>query len=129
MVFLSIVGRVLGPEAVGYFGLTLRAAGLIAPFRAAAGRVGLPALVPIAHLPDSLRNAVRSVVETELLFSVPITILAVGIYSFSVKHLLGAQWMSGAISGYRCRCSACLSACNVIERDPYSRIFYGFNNI
>jgi lipopolysaccharide exporter len=94
MVFLSIVGRVLGPEAVGYFGLTLRAAGLIAPFRAAAGRVGLPALVPIAHLPDSLRNAVRSVVETELLFSVPITILAVGIYSFSVKHLLGAQWMA-----------------------------------
>lgn len=92
LVLLSVVGRVMGQEAVGYMGLTLRAVGLIAPFRAAAARVVLPALAPIAHIPETLRKGVYAVVETELILSVPITVLAVSIYSPSISLLLGSAW-------------------------------------
>lgn len=91
VVLLSVVGRVLGQEAVGHMGLTLRAVGLIAPFRAAVARVILPALAPIAHIPETLRKSVHAVVETELLLSVPVTVVAVAIYPL-VGHLLGPSW-------------------------------------
>ena len=97
LVLLSVVGRVLGQESVGYMGLTMRAAALIAPFRAAASRVVLPALAPIAHIPETLRRGVVAVVETELLLSVPLTVLAVATYSLVVHFFLGAVWQQTAV--------------------------------
>ena len=49
-VLLALVGRLMGQDAVGYMGLTLRAIGLAVPFRAAVSRVIMPAIAPIAHL-------------------------------------------------------------------------------
>lgn len=92
LVFLSVIGRVLGQEAVGYMGLTLGVVGLIAPFRAAAARVIIPTLSPIAHITDALRKVVNAAVETELLLSAPVTILATAVYAPSVKLLLGSTW-------------------------------------
>lgn len=92
LLFLSVVGRILGQESVGHIGLTLRAAGLIAPFRAAAARVALPALSPIARIPDALRKGLVSVVETELLLSAPVTIVAVSLYPVCIHLLLGPAW-------------------------------------
>ncbi|MBV5330044.1 MAG: oligosaccharide flippase family protein [Chlorobium sp.] len=96
LLLLSIVGRIIGQEAVGYMGLTLRAVGLIAPFRAASARLILPALAPIAHIPDTLRRGVEAVVETELLLSVPVTVFAVAIYQPCVQLLLGPTWQQTA---------------------------------
>lgn len=95
LILLSVVGRVVGQEAVGYMGLTLRAVGLIAPFRAAAARVILPALSPIAHIPSAVRSGVQAVVETETLLSVPATILATAVYLPSI-HFLGPAWQPTA---------------------------------
>jgi O-antigen/teichoic acid export membrane protein len=97
LVMLSVVGRVVGQEAVGYMGLTMRVVGLIAPFRAAAARVVLPALAPIAHIPVTLRRGVEAMVETELLLSSPLTVLAVAIYLLCNRLLLGAAWHPTAV--------------------------------
>jgi O-antigen/teichoic acid export membrane protein len=96
LVLLSVVGRVVGQEAVGYMGLAVRAVGLIAPFRAAAARVVLPALAPIANVPAVLRRAVDSVVETELILSVPVTVCAVALYAPCINLLLSPSWQPTA---------------------------------
>jgi O-antigen/teichoic acid export membrane protein len=91
--FLALVGRVFGQEEVGYMGLVLRASGLIAPFRSAVARVILPALAPIADVPDKLRRGVEAVVETEMILSVPLTIMAVAAFGPAVTLLLGQTWL------------------------------------
>lgn len=96
LILLSIMGRVAGPEAVGYMGLTLRAVGLIEPFRAAASRVTLPALAPIAHLPAALRRGVTAAVETELFLNIPVTVVAVLLFPTAVRLLLGPAWQPAA---------------------------------
>ena len=91
-VMLSVIGRIVGPEAVGLMGLTQRVIGLISPIRAAAARLVLPALAPIANNPHALKKRVESAVETELMLSVPITVVAVSIYLLIVPLVLGAVW-------------------------------------
>ena len=89
---LATVGRVMGQDAVGYMGLTLRAAGLVAPFRAAVARVILPALAPIANVPEKLRKGMSDAIETELLLSIPVTLIAVACYGPAVHLMLGPAW-------------------------------------
>jgi O-antigen/teichoic acid export membrane protein len=96
LVLLSIVGRLMGQEAVGYMGLTLRAVGLAAPFRAAVSRVILPAIAPIAHIPETLKERINATVEMELLLSIPVIVFAVAIYPFAVRLMLGPSWQPTA---------------------------------
>lgn len=97
IILLAVVGRVLGQDAVGYMGLTLRAAGLAAPIRTAVSRVILPALAPIAHIPVMLKERIKAAVEMELLLSIPVFIVTVAIYPFFVRHVLGHSWQPTAI--------------------------------
>lgn len=91
-IILAVIGRVVGQEAVGLMGLTQRAIGIISPFRAAAARIVLPALSPISRRSAILQKGIESVAETELIFSVPITVLAVSLYIPCVPLLLGTAW-------------------------------------
>jgi len=90
---LAIVGRLFGQEAIGYMGLTLRAASLAAPFRAAISRVILPAIAPIAHLPAKLKEKINATVEMEILLSAPVTVIAVATYPYFVRLILGNSWL------------------------------------
>lgn len=96
LVLLSVVGRILGQDAVGYMGLTLRAVGLAAPFRTAVSRVILPAIAPVAHMPDTLKERIKATVEMELLLSIPVIVFAVAIYPFSMRLMLGPSWQPTA---------------------------------
>ncbi|MBP1626351.1 MAG: hypothetical protein H6Q00_826 [Holophagaceae bacterium] len=92
LLLLFTVGRVIGHEAVGHIELTLRALRLITPIRAAAGRVLLPALAPLARIPRMFTKAITASVETELMLSVPITVAGAWLYPYCVRLLLGAAW-------------------------------------
>jgi O-antigen/teichoic acid export membrane protein len=96
LVLLAIVGRLMGQDAVGYMGLTLRAIGLAAPFRAAVSRVILPAIAPIAHISDTLKERIKATVEMELLLSIPVIVFAVAIYPFFIRLMLGPSWQPTA---------------------------------
>ena len=92
LVFLTLVGRMLGSEAVGFLGLAIKAAGLASPVRAAAARLMLPTLAPIVHTPEALRRGLKVLVETEVLLSVPVVVSAIIVYSLGVEFLLGPAW-------------------------------------
>jgi len=92
LVVLFIIGRLLGQEVVGHFELSLRSIRLLGPFRAAAARVGIPALAPLANSPSALKKTVIAIVETELILGIPVTIIAALVYPIIVNWILGPAW-------------------------------------
>lgn len=94
LILLASVGRLIGPDAVGLMGLTLRAAGLVAPVRAAVSRVILPALAPIADNRRALRRWLNAAVETEVAISIPVAVAAIAVYGPCVRVALGPFWQA-----------------------------------
>ena len=93
LIVLLAVGRTLGQEAVGHFEVALRAIRLITPIRAVAGRVALPAMAPITGSNPSIRAATEPIIETEVLLTIPFTLLAVYAYPLCAHLILGKAWL------------------------------------
>lgn len=89
---LSMVGRFFGQEAVGHIALTMRAATLIFPFRAAAARVMLPTIASISGETSRFKNMLAIAIETEILLSIPIAFIAVALYEPIIQLLLSPTW-------------------------------------
>jgi O-antigen/teichoic acid export membrane protein len=93
-VLLSVIGRFFGQEAVGYMGLCIRAASLIAPFRVAASRVMLPTFATVRDGSNNPNRLLGLAANIELLSSIPIAVVAVWFYEPCVRMLLGPAWVT-----------------------------------
>jgi len=93
LIVLLVVGRTLGQVAVGHFEVGLRAIRLITPIRAVVARVALPAMAPITGSAQSIRAATEPIIETEVLLTIPLTLLAVYAYPVCARLILGTAWL------------------------------------
>jgi O-antigen/teichoic acid export membrane protein len=92
VVMLVVVGRVLGGDAVGLLELSFRAVRCISPFRAAIGRVAVPAMAVMFKSRDRVNGMLLDLIEVEMLCSVPVTLAAVWVFPFCLRHILPAAW-------------------------------------
>jgi O-antigen/teichoic acid export membrane protein len=90
----AYVGKVLGSEALGYYGLAYRLSNLPATSIAhVIGRVTLPAYSAMQHDLDQLRGTYLRILKLTALVSLPV---AVGLFSLApliVRVLYGDKWL------------------------------------
>jgi O-antigen/teichoic acid export membrane protein len=97
LLFLGLIGRWFGGDAVGIVGFTLRVAEFLTPFRVVAARMIVPVLAPIADKSTLMDIGQRKASELEILITVPLAVCGAVMYVFIAVPLLGIVWKDSLI--------------------------------
>jgi O-antigen/teichoic acid export membrane protein len=92
LLFLGLIGRWYGVDAVGIVAFTMRVAEFITPLRFVAARMIVPVLAPISDKTHLMNTGQRKASELEILITIPLIICGGFFYIFIVLPLIGFSW-------------------------------------
>ena len=91
--FLALIGRWFGGEAVGIVAFTFKVSEFLMPFRVVSGRLIVPLLAPITDNKNYRMNLIQQKAsELEMLITVPLIICGLALYFFFAIPYLGTSW-------------------------------------
>ena len=92
LLFLGLIGRWHGVDAVGIVAFSIRVAEFITPLRVVAARMIVPILAPFSDKTQVMNTGQRKAAEVEILISVPLVICGGFLYFVVVLPLIGFSW-------------------------------------